>query len=291
LLSRRTIVIAAAAVAVALAAGAAAGWLTVGDTTSNELPAQPANPVSVQCPPVSGPTWVFPANVRMSSSRYEAFTVSFSCAKAASYVEKLAGLTLPDKTSGDESPVSGVPGFDCVAYPDKNGHAYGGSCRRGAIEFGWNWNVLYRATEVTQSGEKAKTSTSEYSAVLRPLGHGEYQLRVANTSGIGSIDSFLWAPPPGLRIADLTSAAGARCRLQSSGSISCAGGLRPPTCLCRGDGGSVTIDFSAAGLRPSATSGRRMSVAPEGRLVITAMTPVARLVPSTPGEERNQKGL
>jgi hypothetical protein len=276
-------------IAVAPAALVAAGvalFVALGHSSSS--PAQPAAEVPAQCPPVTGPRWVFPAAVRISSIRYEAFTVSYDCARAATYIRRLAAVELKDRTSGDESPLGGVPGFSCVGYPDRLGHAYGGSCRRGSVEFGWNWNVLYRATEFTQSGERARTSTSEYLAVLTSLGHGRFRLHLGNTSGIGAIDAFTWTPPPGMTIRTLTSVAGGACRLQPGGSIACTGKLRPPSCLCSGEGGAVTLEFEAAS---GSGSSRRVSYAPEGQVRITAMTAVPYLVPSTPQEEHNRTGL
>jgi hypothetical protein len=274
-----------AAVPVGLIGAGVGVFLALGPSPSS--PAQPAVAVPAQCPPVTGPRWVFPAAVRISSTRYEAFTVSYDCSKAASYIRRLAAVTLEDRTSGDESPLGGPPGFRCVGYADRLGHAYGGSCRRGSIEFGWNWNVLYRATEFTQSGERARTSTSEYLAVLTPLGKGRFRLRLGNTSGIGAIDSFTWTPPPGLTIRTLAGVAGGACRLRPGGSIACTGKLRPPRCLCGGEGGAVTLEFTVSGSRSS----RGPSYAPEGQVRITAMTPVPYLIPSTPQEEHDRTGL
>jgi hypothetical protein len=244
----------------------------------------PASERTAQCPPVKGPRWVFPAAVHDSSDLYESYTISYTCAKAASYIERLAGKELADKTSGAENRLVGGPrGFLCVAYPDRNGHAYDGSCRRGAVAFGWNWNVAYEAITITPRGKK-QTSTTDDSEVLRSLGNGKYQLVVGNTSGIGLINSFRWTPPAGLTITAVTKVSGGRCELSKDGSISCSGRLQRPTCLCGDAGGVLRVAFTGSGLKPTEVDGHKVYQALlEGHLRITRMTPVATTVVATSG--------
>jgi hypothetical protein len=230
--------------------------------------------------------------VQISSDMYEAYAVSYSCATVASYIRQLAGVLLPDRSFGQENPIGGVPGFDCVAYPDLNGHAYAGSCRRGAVEFGWNWNVIYSPTLRSGHLELKQSETAEYSAILDELGGGRYRLEVGNTSGIGSIDSFTWSPPTGMTITAVTGATGAACSLAADGSIACHGRLPPPRCLCETNGGAVFIDFTASGLKPTEQGGHPVfSVLGNGHVRITAMTPVPYLIPETPQELKNSRGI
>jgi hypothetical protein len=253
-------------------------------------PAVPANPKpaqtgSTQCPPVKASKWVYPANLRMSSDTYEAFTVGFSCAKAASYIKQIVGRKLPPDAEYEEQPMAGVPGFLCTAYPDKNGHAYGGSCRRGAVEFGWNLNVLFQSA--TLEGDQNIVDNSDATAVLRPLGGGKYELEIQNTSRIGYINSFQWTPPPKMKILAVTSSSRGKCTVNSAGNIACASTLPPPKCLCRPSGGSVTIDFTTPPTVVLKIQGHTVNPGILGaRLRIVAMTPIHYLVAATLEQER-----
>jgi hypothetical protein len=253
-------------------------------------PAVPANPKptnfgSTQCPPVKAATWVYPANVKMSSDTYEAFTVGFSCATASSYIKQIVGRTLPANAAYEEQPLAGVPGFLCTAYPDKNGHAYGGSCRKGAAEFGWNLNVLFQSTNL--EGDDDITSNGDATAVLRPLGQGKYELEIQNTSRIGYIKSFRWTPPPKLKILTVTSSSRGKCAVGATGDIVCASTLPPPKCLCRPSGGSVTIEFTTPPTVVLHIQGHAVNPGVLGaRLQIVAMTAIHYLVPATLEQER-----
>jgi hypothetical protein len=253
-------------------------------------PAVPANPKptdagQIQCPPVKAAKWVYPANVRMSSDTYEAFAVGFSCDTAASYIKRIVGRTLPPNAAYEEQPLAGVPGFLCTAYPDKNGHAYGGSCRRGSTEFGWNLNVLFQSTDL--EGDDDISDNSDATAVLRPLGHGKYELEIQNTSRIGYINSFRWAPPPKMKILAVTSSTRGTCKVDSAGAIACAATLPPPKCLCRPSGGSVTIDFTTPPTVVLKIQGHSVNPGILGaHLRIDAMTPIHYLVAATLEQER-----
>jgi hypothetical protein len=253
-------------------------------------PAVPANPKpsqtgSTQCPPVKAARWVYPANVRMSSDTYEAFTVGFSCATASSYIKQIVGRTLPPNAAYEEQPLSGVPGFLCTAYPDKNGHAYGGSCRRGGVEFGWNLNVLFQSNDL--EGDNDIVNNTDATAILRPLGQGKYELEVQNTSRIGYINSFQWTPPPTMKILAVTSSSRGRCAVDSAGSIACAASLPPPKCLCRPSGGSITIDFNTPPAVVLKIQGHSVNPGILGaRLRIVAMTPIHYLIAATLEQER-----
>jgi hypothetical protein len=257
--------------------GPAAG---AGSVSSSPLQVQPLTPRTVQCPPVQGPRWDFPAQVQISSDMYEAFAVSYSCASVVNFVRQLAAVILPRHALGEENHLGGVPGFNCVAYPDLHGHAYAGTCHRGTSEFGWNFNVIYTPTLLA----------TPLDVQLHALGHGRYQLKVGNTSGIGSIDSFTWSPPSGLTITGVTGANGATCALAANGSIACRGKLAPPTCLCETNGGAVLIDFTASGLKPTEVNGHPVySMLGNGHTRIMKMTPIPYLIPQTQGELKNSR--
>ncbi len=97
------------------------------------------------------------------------------------------------------------------------------------------------------------------SAALSSLsGSHHYQVTVTNTSNIGFIDSFEWYPPSSVRVLKVTGSSAGHCTLTG---LSGFGGnqfktvvlyphilcdqvaLKPPTCTCKGDGGSMTISF------------------------------------------------
>lgn len=279
--------------AVLVVAGAAAVAAVLAGCGGKKVvlpPAVPANPKpeqtgSTQCPPVKASRWVYPANVKMSSDTYEAFTVGFSCATASSYIKQIVGRTLPVDAQYEEQPLRGVPGFLCTAYPDKNGHAYGGSCRRGEAEFGWNLNVLFQSTEL--DGQQDIVDNSDATAVLRPLGQGKYELEIQNTSRIGYIDSFHWTPPPQMKILAITRASRGKCAVDATGEIACAATLPPPKCLCRPSGGSITIDFTTPPAVVLKIQGHSVNPGILGaRLQIVAMTPIHYLIAATLEQER-----
>jgi hypothetical protein len=120
--------------------------------------------------------------------------------------------------------------------------------------------------------------------VTTSLGKGRFQLLVRNTSSIGFINTFRWVPPPNATITALTSVSTGNCRLLN-GSISCRLVLRPPSCTCKGDGGSVKIRFTARidlgghGL----THGFQY-----GSLRVDSETPVPYIIPSSPDEKLSQ---
>jgi hypothetical protein len=103
-------------------------------------------------------------------------------------------------------------------------------------------------------------------------GSNRYRITVTNTSNIGFIDAFQWYPPTGIHIVKVLGSSAGRCELSGltgfGGSqfqtvllypnISCEKvGLKPPTCTCQGDGGSVDVSF-ASDKPMSATGTSRM---------------------------------
>jgi hypothetical protein len=179
------------------------------------------------------------------------------------------------------------PGYSCIAYPDKNGHAYAGSCVSGSAKFDWNYNVMWHGVPGTSTGEGGlgvePMGTIEYTTTIRPLGGDRYELVVQNSSAIGSIDDFSWNAPPGLTITGVTKSTGATCSA-SGGAISCDGRLRPPQCLCTGSGGEAVIDFTATGDATTIAADGHPVVHGFGwsYLRISRMTPVPHLIPDAP---------
>jgi hypothetical protein len=120
---------------------------------------------------------------------------------------------------------------------------------------------------------------------ISPLpGAHRYQVTVTNASSIGFIDSFEWYPPTGVRILKVIGSSAGHCVLTGlSGfggdqfkavllypNIFCdAVALKPPTCTCTGDGGSMTISFV---LSTEATA--------SGAARVVTATPTLKTIPS-----------
>ena len=165
----------------------------------------------VQCEPIRGPQWIFPADnfnrsdlfgASIESTLYESFVVNMTCSQAAGFIKSLITQTLPIRTPGALNDLTAGPGYTCIAYPDKNGHAYAGSCVSGSAKFDWNYNVMWHGVPDSSTGEGGlgiePMGAIEYTTVLRPLGGGRYQLVVTNSSAIGAINQFTLAAPGGL---------------------------------------------------------------------------------------------
>jgi hypothetical protein len=90
-------------------------------------------------------------------------------------------------------------------------------------------------------------------------GTHRYRLTVSNISSLGVIHSFQWYPPTATHIVKLLGSTGNACSLQGlkgfggnqfptlvlHQNVLCDGlDMKPPSCLCRGDGGAVTISFA-----------------------------------------------
>ena len=251
--------------------------------------------VPPECAPVHSRRWVYPGTVTMSSTLYESFAIDYSCAQAASWTKRLARDVLPYSKTGNLIPLKGPAGYSCGAWPDATGHAYAGGCQKGTSSaFGWNWNVAnphdYFAAGSNGHLELSKGGGTDAESLLRTVGTNRYELDVANTSGIGYINRFLWSPPPGWSITALTKTTGGTCKLVSAG-VSCTGTLRPPACLCAGAGGAIVVDFTVDGTSRLTTGGKVRTFGSEGSgLVLKSMTPVPFLVPGTPQAEAKQHG-
>lgn len=100
---------------------------------------------------------------------------------------------------------------------------------------------------------------TDLSTTLSPLaGKAHYQLTVSNTSEVGAINSFQWYPPVGVHIVKVLDSTDGHC---SAAGLRGFGGnqfrtvilspnilcdqldLKPPSCTCLGDGGTMTLSF------------------------------------------------
>jgi len=87
-------------------------------------------------------------------------------------------------------------------------------------------------------------------------GKDHYQITVSNTSNVGAINSFQWYPPTGVHIVRVLGSSDGNCTaagLRGFGgnqfrtvilapNVLCDNlDLKPPSCTCLGDGGTMTI--------------------------------------------------
>jgi hypothetical protein len=293
--------VAAAAAAGVVAVVAAVSISVVGGSSTRRAAATTTNAaqslgghrfLAPECAPVSGPRWRYPGPARITSTSYELFAIRYSCAAAESWAKKLAPVSIPVFRSGKQSELHGPTGFYCSALPDAAGHAYAGACQKGNVAFGWNWNVANSRSALVRddSGKYHVTqlSGSDAQTIIGPLAKGRVTVEVVNTSGIGFLDGFTWAPPPGWTITAVRRTTGGTCRLEAGGAIGCRGRVPPPSCLCTSDGGTVKIELAVRA--PSASDGRTFGVV-GAKLRITNMTPVPYLIPGTPAEAKRQRGV
>jgi hypothetical protein len=100
---------------------------------------------------------------------------------------------------------------------------------------------------------------SDLSATLAPLpGTHRYRITISNVSNLGAINSFQWYPPAAVHIVKLIGNSEGNCTL--TGLTGFGGNqfptlvlypdvfcdnvdLKPPSCTCLGDGGTMTISF------------------------------------------------
>jgi len=219
--------------------------------------------------------------MKASSDQYESFATGISCTEAALWTRRLAAKKLAP-VIGNASSLSGPSGFTCYGYPDRQGHAYVGSCVKGSSIFGWNFNQMTIPAYTEPGLPKTLGGATDAEGSLTALGGGRYRLTLRNISPKGTINSFTWTPP-GMTITSVISSRGGACRVASNGGISCKGRLRQPKCLCDGSGGSLTVEF-----RARRNPGDKGGLAVDGRAVhITSLTPVPHIVPSTKQAQAN----
>ncbi len=161
----------------------------------------------------------------------------------------------------------------------------------GTKAFGWNWNVANRRVVFAHDDKGVlrliHVSGSDTNVGFRYL-NGSYQLVILNTSGIGYLNGFTWTPSPGWTVTRIKNATGAACSLTRAGKISCTGSINPPNCLCAGDGGSVSVEFTAA---PTTKSHGYLFGGSAAQFKVTKMTPVPYLIPGTPDEAAKRHGV
>lgn len=281
-----------------------------------------------ECTPIKGPRWVYPigpavpslpnvvANIR--SNLYEVFAINYSCKQASAWIQKLSRLHIPIRHSGNVSVLKGPPGYYCSAWPDANGQAYAGGCQSngggrceptkngagyqypngrgcklagGNKAFGWNWNVANRRVVFAHDSKGVlhliHVSGSDTNVVFNYL-NGSYKLEVMNTSGIGYLDGFTWTPSPGWTVTRIKNASGAACSVTQAGKITCSGTVQPPSCLCTGDGGIVSVEFTAT---PTKKNAGYLFGGSATQFKVTKMTPVPYLIPGTPDEAAKRAGV
>jgi hypothetical protein len=251
--------------------------------------------VPPECAPLHGRRWVYPGTVRMSSTLYESFAISFPCSAAATWTKRLIRDVVPYSKTGNLIPISGPAGFSCGAWSDATHHAYAGGCQKGPSAFGWNWNVPnphdYFVPGPSGRMELSKGEGTDAETLLRSLAPNRYQLEVLNTSGIGFITRFLWSPPASWTITRVGRTTGGTCTL-ASGGLSCTGSVPPPSCLCTGSGGMLAVEFTVStGAPTAAQGGRRPRGSVGSSFDLQAMTPVPFLVPGTPQAAARQHGI
>jgi hypothetical protein len=286
--------------ATAAAAAAVIGYLVVGGSSSPAVhpKALPGHQfLYPECAPVHGTPWRYPGVARIQSSVYESFAIHYSCASAKTWTKRLAQLKIPVLKTGNQTVIEGPPGFKCEAWPDARGHAYAGGCQKGTrIAFGWNWNVANRRVALVPDDSGSfhlmQLGGSDADSVIRPLAKGHYQIEVLNTSGIGVLNGFTWAPPPAWTITAITKSSGANCKLASAKKVVCTGNVSAPKCLCSSSGGRVKVDLAVSVHTPKPGKGAPVTYGFEGaQLRITAMSAVPFLIPGTPQQEKRQHGV
>ena len=280
-----------------------------------------------ECTPIKGRRWVYPIGppvrglpnvvAKINSDLYEVFAINYSCKQAAEWTRKLSVLRIPIKHSGNVTVLKGPPGYYCSAWPDANGRAYAGGCQSkggggcvtptsaygqtynkgrgckltgGKAAFGWNWNVANRRVVFAHVNGVLRlihVSGSDTNVIFHYL-KGSYQLQVLNTSGIGYLNGFTWKPSPGWTVTRIKSSTGATCTRTPAGTITCTGTVNPPSCLCTGDGGIVSVEFTAT---PTKKKAGYLFGGGAAQFKVTKMTPVPYLIPGTPDEAAKREGV
>jgi hypothetical protein len=123
---------------------------------------------------------------------------------------------------------------------------------------------------------------SDIGYVVMRLSEGHYRLTVKNTSPLGFINTFTWNAPANVTLTGLTTDANGHCALAGE-QIACKGlALKPPSCTCKGDGGTAIVTFTAK--QPKPKYGQHVGWE-YSAMTIGSMTPVPYVIPSTPQEK------
>jgi hypothetical protein len=104
-----------------------------------------------------------------------------------------------------------------------------------------------------------RTTRTDFDTTLFPLpGSHRYRMTIFNTSNVGAVNSLQWYPPTGMHILKVLGSSAGHCT--ASGLTGFGGNqfptlvlypnilcdqldLKPPSCTCLGNGGSVTVSF------------------------------------------------
>jgi hypothetical protein len=152
------------------------------------------------------------------------------------------------------------------------------------------WALILTIGAIGAFAAPAALASADATTIVRyvDLKHGQYQLEVENTSGLGYINSFTWNSPGQLQLTAISHVTGGRCHIAAN-AIQCTGakhGIAPPSCTCHA-GGHMTVDFTATGDAPK-FNGRYWTYYGVGSdTVITSMTPVQYHIPSWEGGEQD----
>ena len=114
-----------------------------------------------------------------------------------------------------------------------------------------SWTPLTIRTPKPQAGGKGipvsvdpRRARNDFSTTLLPLGTHSYGMTIFNTSNLGAINSLQWYPPPGVRVVNVLDNTEGHCVPAGPAGILCDQlDLKPPSCTCLGDGGSMTVKF------------------------------------------------
>jgi hypothetical protein len=151
------------------------------------------------------------------------------------------------------------------------------------------WKSLpFKPNQVVNNGDPDSEAEggSDGITTVSALGHNRFQVTVQNDSALGTINSFTWVPPRGLRVTAVTSSSTGSCRLDA-GNIVCRATLTAPKCTCV-PGGEITIRFE--GVLPTVTStlgGTKHPVTTGlqyGSLHVDSVTPVPYIIPTSSSE-------
>jgi hypothetical protein len=252
--------------------------------------------IAPECPPVAGPHWTYPGASHFAGTLYEAYAIKYSCTTAASWIKRLATVKIPVSSSNSLVHIAAGPkGYSCGAWPDAHGRAYAGGCAdtKTHSSFGWNWNIAdpRHVFNVRANGTTYPTKVGGADSIttLRLLHGKSYELTLLNTSGVGFIHTFTWIPPTGWTVNSLSNVSGAKCKV-AAGTLSCVGLVEPPTCLCAGDGGKVTVDLTIRGTNQGTSDGHPVYYGNEGESTeLTSMIPLPFLIPGTHAIAHKQK--
>jgi hypothetical protein len=119
---------------------------------------------------------------------------------------------------------------------------------------------IYTMAGAVLNDPEASVSANLNTLATQLPGTYRYRITISNTSNVGFIDSFQWYPPTGVRIVRVLGSSAGSCGLSGlTGfggaqftsvvlypNITCRKvNLKPPSCTCLGDGGTVDVSFVA----------------------------------------------